>query len=112
MAIGTDALGDVPGLVNSPFGLTVHCELQNFVDAGLGAAEALRAATAVPARLHRLTDRGTVASGLRADLVLLNANPLANISNVRDIARVWVGGLEYEGVVGIADGQTCQQLLV
>jgi imidazolonepropionase-like amidohydrolase len=76
---GTDAV-DQMGPFNVPLGMSLHQELQNLVEAGLTPAEALRAATVVPATFHRIPDRGVIAPGMRADLVLLNSNPLANIS--------------------------------
>ncbi|TFB00263.1 Arsenical-resistance protein Acr3 [Trichoderma ghanense] len=81
-----------------PLGLTLHFELENLVEAGLMTVEALCAATELAAQHHRLTDRGKIAPGMRADLILLNSNPLANISNTRDIAKMWVGGIEYKDV--------------
>ncbi|KAK3331598.1 hypothetical protein B0T19DRAFT_455847 [Cercophora scortea] len=88
---GTDAFGLlVPG-INIPFGLTLHYELQNLVEAGFTPAEALRAATVVAARHHRLLNRGVIAPGKRADLVLLNSDPLVDVRNTLDIARVWEG---------------------
>ncbi|OTA97584.1 hypothetical protein M434DRAFT_391774 [Hypoxylon sp. CO27-5] len=101
---GTDATGSgmIPG-VDIPFGRTLHDELSYLVnEAGFTAAEALRAATSEPAKWHRLEDRGTIEVGKRADLVLLNSNPLDNISNTLDIARVWVGGIEVEKVAKLA----------
>jgi len=98
---GTDAVGTISTSISIPWGLTLHYELQNLVDAGLTPVEALRAATSIPAKYHRLADRGVIAPGKRADLVLLNSDPLANISNTLDIARVWVGGIEY---VHVANG--------
>ncbi|KAH6608443.1 amidohydrolase [Trichoderma cornu-damae] len=95
---GTDAVGTINANISVPFGLSLHFELENLVEAGLTAVEALRAATELAAQHHRLTDRGRIAPGMRADLVLLRSNPLANISNTRDIARVWVGGIEYKDV--------------
>lgn len=95
---GTDAVGNtVPGLY-FPFGESLHQELVNLVTAGMTPAEALRAATIVPATVHRLNDRGVIRPGMRADLILLNSDPLLNISNTRDIARVWAGGVEYANV--------------
>lgn len=94
---GTDAVG-VQGPFIIPFGLTLHCELENLVGAGYTPAAALRAATMLPNRYHRLGDRGSISPGLRADIVLLNSNPLENIANTRDIARIWVGGIEYKDV--------------
>lgn len=79
-----------------PYGESLHQELVSFVnDVGMSPAEALRAATVVPAAVHRLHDRGAILPGMRADLILLNSNPLDDISNTRDIARVWAGGVEY-----------------
>ncbi|KAI1408290.1 hypothetical protein F5Y13DRAFT_173029 [Hypoxylon sp. FL1857] len=101
---GTDATGSgmIPG-VDVPFGSTLHDELSYLVnEAGLTPAEALRGATSEAAKWHRLHDRGIIAVGKRADLVLLNSNPLANISNTLDIARVWVGGVEVEKVAKLA----------
>jgi len=68
--------------------------------AGLLAAEplledvtrALAAATAVPARRFGLADRGRVAVGLRADLLLVNGDPGRDITAVRDVAVIWKNG--------------------
>jgi imidazolonepropionase-like amidohydrolase len=49
---------------------------------------ALEAATRNPARAFNLTDQGTIEPGMRADLVLLDANPLENIDNTRKIGMV------------------------
>ncbi|KAI0449434.1 hypothetical protein F5B21DRAFT_494339 [Xylaria acuta] len=96
---GTDAVGPIaPGIV-LPFGSTLHEELQLLNGVGLTPLEALRAGTVESATWHRLFDRGEIRIGKRADLVLLNSNPLLNISNTRDIARVWVGGVEVQDVV-------------
>lgn len=99
---GTDAVGPVSIssnlTVDVPFGLTLQWELQNLVIAGMRPEEALRAATSEIAYWHGLEDRGSIRSGLRADLVLLNSDPLANISNVGDIVQIWVGGVEVQKV--------------
>jgi imidazolonepropionase-like amidohydrolase len=74
-------------------GFSVHDELALFVGSGLTPAEALRAATLAPARYLGKTDTlGTVAKGKLADLVLLDANPLADIHNTLKIRSVMVGG--------------------
>jgi hypothetical protein len=76
LAVGSDT--------TNPFvmpGASVHLELANFVAAGLSPAEALRAATLAPARMLGLErEQGTVEVGKRADLLLLTANPLLDIS--------------------------------
>jgi imidazolonepropionase-like amidohydrolase len=84
---GTDAPN--PGTLH---GVSIHRELELLVKAGLKPAEALAAATSVPARQFRLTDRGRIAVGLRADLLLVKGNPTIDIKATRNIARVWKGG--------------------
>ncbi|HSQ54661.1 MAG TPA: amidohydrolase family protein [Gemmata sp.] len=74
-------------------GSGVHDELELLVKAGLTPAEALRTATLnPPIFLDRLRDHGTVEKGKLADLVLLEANPLEDINNVRKIETVILGG--------------------
>jgi hypothetical protein len=74
-------------------GETLHQELELLVAAGLTPAEALRSATLEPARYLDATDSlGTVEPGKIADLVLLDANPLADIRNTRKIAAVISAG--------------------
>lgn len=96
---GTDAVGPIAPGIDLPFGSTLHDELQLLNGIGLTPVEALRAGTVESAKWHRLSDRGEIGIGKRADLVLLNSNPLLDISNTRDIAKVWVGGVEVEDVV-------------
>lgn len=86
---GTDA-----GSVLIYPGFSLHEELELLVTAGgLSPREALRAATIEPARFARLDDRlGAIASGRIADLVLLDADPLADIRNTRRIAAVVQAG--------------------
>lgn len=72
-------------------GFSLHDELSLLVRAGLTPAEALRTATINPARALGLTaSSGTVQPGKRADMVLLDANPLLDIANTRKIAGVVV----------------------
>ena len=78
-------------------GFSLHDELGRLVADGLSPLEALRAATINPARFfHALDTIGTIAVGKRADLVLLDANPLDNIDNIRRIRSVVVGGVWLE----------------
>lgn len=74
-------------------GYGLHDELELMVQAGLTPAQALRTATLNPARYFGIEAlSGSIARGKRADLVLLDANPLEDISNIRRISRVFVRG--------------------
>ncbi len=74
-------------------GFCVHDELELMVRAGMMPLAALQTATINPARYLGLQgSTGAVASGKRADLVLLDANPLADIANIRRIHGVVAGG--------------------
>jgi imidazolonepropionase-like amidohydrolase len=74
-------------------GISLHLELQRFVDAGLTPLEALQTATINPARfLGKTSDFGGVEAGRIADLVILRANPLEKIANTRAIAGVVADG--------------------
>lgn len=92
IALGTDA-GDTYVFPGSG----AHDELGELVKAGLTAAEALAAGTIRAAELLRVEDdHGTVEPGKRADLVLLNADPLEDIGNVREIEMVFLGGRAFD----------------
>ncbi|KAM0251930.1 hypothetical protein ACHAQJ_007945 [Trichoderma viride] len=87
---------------NDSEGLAVNCgdgiyeELQLLLQAGLSNAEALRAATSVPAQAFRLSDRGSIEVGKRSDLVLLQGNPLDDLSAIRHGKKVWIDGVEFD----------------
>jgi imidazolonepropionase-like amidohydrolase len=86
---GTDT---PPGVYIFP-GFSLHEELQRFVAAGFTPLEALQTATLNPARYFQMEKQfGTVEEGRFADLVLLDANPLENISNTQKIAAVVLNG--------------------
>ena len=59
---------------------------------GLSPSQAIIAATKTPADLMGLQDLGTLAAGKSADFIVLNANPLDNIRNTREIAAVYLRG--------------------
>ena len=69
-----------------------HVELELMVEAGLTPMQALVAATGDGARVMHLDELGTLEPGKWADFVVLNANPLAEIKNTRQIHSVWVAG--------------------
>jgi imidazolonepropionase-like amidohydrolase len=73
-------------------GASLHHELQYLVTAGLTPAQALRAATATTARRFGLGDRGRVAEGLRADLLLVDGDPTANIGDTLNTRAIWRRG--------------------
>lgn len=73
-------------------GASIHREMELLVSAGLSPTEALAAATSVPAQAFGLTDRGRIAPGLRADLVLVQGNPGQDVTATRNILRIWKAG--------------------
>ena len=78
-------------------GFGLHDELEVLVATGLTPAEALRTATLEPAKyLNALETQGTVDIGKVADLVLLNANPLDNITNTQKIEAVLANGRYFD----------------
>ena len=76
---------------------SLYRELELYVKAGFTPMDALRAATAVAAQAMRVEkDVGTIERGKRADLLVLDANPLENISNVRTVRFVMKGGKMFD----------------
>ncbi|MFI1916180.1 amidohydrolase family protein [Nocardia sp. NPDC020380] len=91
---GTDA-NATPGIPFCPaYGASLHHELELLVKAGLSPVAALNAATILPAEYFGLTDRGAIAPGLRADLVLVEGDPTSDITATRAIRTVWCAGVE------------------
>ena len=85
---GTDAPN--PGTLH---GASIHRELELLVKAGLTPMEALATATSVPAAQFRLSDRGRIKPGMRADLLLVKGDPTSDIRATRNIVRVWKAGV-------------------
>jgi imidazolonepropionase-like amidohydrolase len=73
-------------------GFSVHEELALLVEAGFTPAQAIEAATRVPAEFLKLGDTGTIQAGKRADLIVLSADPLRNIRNTSKIEAVVLRG--------------------
>ncbi|KAI2465704.1 putative hydrolase [Annulohypoxylon bovei var. microspora] len=89
---GTDANNS--GIFTIVPGESLHHELELLVQAGLTPLEALRAATSLAAQHFNLPDRGRIAPGLRADLVLVEGNPDEDITATARISKVWSNGEE------------------
>ncbi|KAI8963586.1 hypothetical protein F5Y11DRAFT_319164 [Daldinia sp. FL1419] len=88
--LGSDSAGPAHG---TAFGLSAHQELAVLVkECGFSPKEALRAGTALVAKRLRLNDRGRIAEGLRADLVLVEGNPLQDIDHTLNLRGVWKKG--------------------
>ncbi|HEX7048762.1 MAG TPA: CIA30 family protein [Longimicrobiales bacterium] len=88
---GTDAPN--PGTTH---GASIHRELELLVAAGLPPVEALRAATAAPAAAFGLEERGRIAPGRRADLLLVEGDPTTDITATRAIVRIWKAGRAFD----------------
>src|SRR5262249_27646001 len=89
---GTDT--GVPGVL---LGVSSQMELVLHVEAGLQPADAIRAATLEAQRmLGREKESGSVEAGKQADFLILDADPLADIRNVRKIHRVVKGGVVHD----------------
>ncbi|MGB8214685.1 MAG: amidohydrolase family protein [Anaerolineales bacterium] len=91
---GCDVSEPLPIFGGLAHGASLHHELQLLVTAGLTPIEALRAATSTPARRFGLTDRGRIAPGTRADLLLVDGDPTTNISDTLSIRAVWRRGVK------------------
>jgi imidazolonepropionase-like amidohydrolase len=94
---GTDANNEAGALFSPPHGSSLADELGLLVDAGLTPTEALQSATALPAKTFGLDDRGVIAAGLRADLLLVDGDPTVDIGAIRNVRGVWIAGLRVHG---------------
>ncbi len=88
IVVGTDQT--VPGF-------SEYREMELFVQAGFTPMEAIQAATLSPARVMKLAqESGSVEPGKRADLIIVNGNPLRSISEIRKVETVFANGRRYE----------------
>lgn len=84
------------GRDNPSHGISLHREPELLGRAGMNPSEILAAATANAAEAFRLNDRGRILPGRRADLLLVRGDPTTEILVVRDILRIWKGGVEID----------------
>ena len=84
---GTDA-----GNTGTQYGVSLHHELRAMVSAGMTPTAALVAATSAAAKAFRLTDRGHIAKGYKADLLLVDGEPDSDINATRRIVEIWKDG--------------------
>jgi imidazolonepropionase-like amidohydrolase len=89
-------LGADTGLRDHIFGWAEQKELQFMAEAGMTPSEVIVAATSRAAEFMGLSDRGLLAPGKRADLLVLDANPLDDIRNTRRITRLYLKGAEID----------------
>jgi imidazolonepropionase-like amidohydrolase len=87
---GTDAS---PVGTPAAFGISIHRELELLTETGVSPQQVLRAATLGIADAFSVSDRGRIAVGRHADLVMVRGNPLDDITATRDIMQVWRAGV-------------------
>jgi hypothetical protein len=108
------AITIIPG-TDAPAGYTLHHELELYARAGIPPAEVLRMATWTPALVMGVNkDRGVIAPGKLADMILVDGDPTRNIRDINNITTVIKGGKVYEPMaiekaLGIAPRETRSQ---
>jgi imidazolonepropionase-like amidohydrolase len=89
-------LGCDTGLEDHPFGMSEQHELESMVNAGMTPMQVIVAATSRPAEYLKLEKMGVLASGKEADFLVLEANPLDNITNTQRISGMYIKGAEVD----------------
>jgi imidazolonepropionase-like amidohydrolase len=92
----TIALGDDTGIENSFPGYATLQQMERMAESGMTPPQVLVAVTRTPAQILRIDDMGSIAPGKQASFVVLDANPLDNLANVRKISRVYLRGRELD----------------
>ena len=89
-------LGSDTGLEDHLFGMSEQRELESMAKAGMTPMQVIVAATSRPAEYLKLSKMGTLAAGKEADFLVLDANPLDDITNTQRISRMYVKGAEVD----------------
>jgi imidazolonepropionase-like amidohydrolase len=89
-------LGSDTGLQDHLFGMSQHRELESMVNAGMSPMEAIVASTSRAAEYLKLDRSGLLTMGKEANFVVLDANPLDNITNTQRISRIYIRGAEVD----------------
>ncbi len=89
-------LGSDTGLEDHPFGMSEQHELESMAKAGMTPMQVIVASTSRPAEYLKLDKMGVLASGKEADFLVLDANPLDNITNTQRISRIYIKGVEVD----------------
>jgi len=89
-------LGSDTGLEDHLFGMAGQRELESMVKAGMTPMQVIVAATSRPAEYLKLAQMGTIAAGKEADFLVLDANPLEDITNTQRISKIYIKGAEVD----------------
>ena len=89
-------LGSDTGLQDHLFGMAEQRELESMNKAGMSPMQVIVAATSRPAEYMKLDQMGTLAAGKEADFLVLDANPLDDITNTQRISKIFIKGAEVD----------------
>ena len=96
LVAGTDA-NDVPGRPAAVLhGASLHLELELLAQCGMAPTDVLAAATSRAADVFGLDDRGRIAAGQRADLLLVDGDPTRDVTDTRALRTVWRAGVAHD----------------